>query len=186
MQVSWSPTARWTSVAATAESTPPDKAQIDLAVRRPWRESQRRWCRRSSPASRSAARRRCRPRSCAGSRGRRGVDDLGVELDAVQAARRVGEPGERVDRSGPVGGSRRADARSSRRGSSTPAARGRCPRNRPSSLVIVTMAGPYSRLVGRRSLAAKVVGHELRGRSRCPAPGASLQTRGSGCGAPSS
>src|SRR6266851_3247929 len=26
--VSWSPTARWTSVAATAESTPPDSAQI--------------------------------------------------------------------------------------------------------------------------------------------------------------
>ena len=30
-QVSWSPTARWTSAAATEESTPPDSPQRDLA-----------------------------------------------------------------------------------------------------------------------------------------------------------
>ncbi len=32
MHVSWSPTARWTSVAATAESTPPESAQMTRPV----------------------------------------------------------------------------------------------------------------------------------------------------------
>ena len=103
MQVSRSPTARWTSAAATAESTPPDSAQmtspsepvargvgvdavadlgdgrVDEVRRRPGRRGA------GDPddevAQDVAAARR--------------VDDLGVELDAVQVARRVDEAGER-------------------------------------------------------------------------------------------
>ena len=103
MQVSRSPTARWTSAAATAESTPPDSAQMT---------------RPSDPVSAGVGVDPLadvgdgRLDEVAGGPGRRdprdvdhevaqdvlaarGVDDLRVELDAVQVARGVDQAGER-------------------------------------------------------------------------------------------
>ena len=154
MQVSRSPTARWTSAAATAESTPPDSAQmtspsepvargvgvdaladlgdgrVDEVGRRPGRRG-------AGDADDEVA--QDVPAA-------RRVDDLGVELDAVQVAVGVDEAGERRR----VGlGGRRGSPRGRRVIESpwliqTGCSRSR-PAKRPSSAVIVTVAGPYSR-----------------------------------------
>ena len=114
MQVSRSPTARWTSAAATAESTPPDSAQMTWP---------------SEPVARACASTRSRISATvesmkfagvqAGATPRdaddevaqdvlaaRRVDDLGVELDAVQVPLGVGEAG--VGRRVGLGGGREA------------------------------------------------------------------------------
>ena len=92
----------------------------------------------------------------------RRVDDLGVELDAVQVPLRGGEA------------RRRASSRSGRWRGSPPGRRviespwliqtgcsRSMPVNRPSSRVICTVAGPYSRLAGRQDVAAQLEGHQL-------------------------
>ena len=99
MHVSRSPTARWTSAAATAESTPPDRAQMTLPsvpAARAWASTRSRisltvesmkllgvhvWVMPAMPTTKL--------RSTWRPAGR--VDDLRVELDAVQVARRVDE-----------------------------------------------------------------------------------------------
>ena len=160
MQVSWSPTARWTRVAATALSTPPDSAQI------------------TRPSPTSAADRadgrfhvvRGRPVTAGTGDAQRevgqdvppagGVDHLGVELEPHQAVvvghgrerrRRAGgddpEPGRRLEDAvavahpdrrviGDAGEERLADRR-------------------------LTVAGPNSRRSAGATSAAQLVGHEL-------------------------
>ena len=103
MQVSRSPTARWTSAAATAESTPPDSAQMTLP-------SEPVFARVRVDALADAGDRRVdevgrRPRRLdAGDAddevaqdvpAARRVDDLRVELDAVQVPVRRLQAGER-------------------------------------------------------------------------------------------
>ena len=91
----------------------------------------------------------------------RRVDHLGVELDAVQVADPVGQAGERRR----VGLRRGPEAPGGRRIESpwliqTGCSRSR-PAKRPSDSVRLTVAGPYSRFVGRDDLAAELVRHQL-------------------------
>ena len=119
-QVRRSPIASWTSSAATAESTPPESAQMHAAVRPTVRGSAPPPPPRTTPRSSRGGTRRRRgswPAPCA----LLGVVHLGVEQDAEQAAvrapprRRPGVARRRADRRRTLA----ARARSSRRGSST-------------------------------------------------------------------
>ena len=94
-QVSWSPTARWTSAAAVAESTPPERPQITRGVADL----------RADPLDLLVDHRGRRPALLAAGdvaqealedlRAVRGVDDLGVELDPVEPALGALEGGDR-------------------------------------------------------------------------------------------
>ncbi len=133
-QIRRSPTARWTSVAATAESTPPESAQRTLP---------------SVPVARLCSSTRRRISSTVEAMKLAGVqvwrapamldDEVAQDLAAVRACGRPrggtgcrtgGAPGRRrrrraSSRCWPSAGSRPAGARSNRRGSSRPAARAR-------------------------------------------------------------
>ena len=93
--VSWSPTARCTSSAATDESTPPERPQIDAAVADLRADARDLLLddRRRAPAAVGAADVLEERRQDL--LAERRVDDLGVELDRVDAARRVLERGDR-------------------------------------------------------------------------------------------
>ena len=154
MQVSWSPTARWTSAAATAESTPPDRAQMT----RPSEPGPRAW---ASTRSRMSAT----------------VDSMkfaGVHVGATPAMpttklRRMSRPrgvwttsgwnwmpyrlrdgvGEAGERRG-IGLGRRLEALGQARDRVAVAHPDRllaldAGEQRPSSAVMLTLAGPYSR-----------------------------------------
>ena len=100
-QIRRSPTARWTSVAATAESTPPERAHRTMPsvpAARLCSSTRRRissTVEAMKPAGVQLGRAPAMPRTklrriCAAVRR---VDDFGVELDAVQAAAIVGDGG---------------------------------------------------------------------------------------------
>ena len=114
-QVSWSPTARWTSSAAVAESTPPERPQIDAPVADLGAD-------RARPARRSP-----RPATTARSQPatsrRKRVEDLGARRGC---GRPRGGTGSRRGRARcPRGGDRRARA-GGERGRSPAAARRPC------------------------------------------------------------
>ena len=99
MQVSWSPIASWISTAATEESTPPDRPQMTLPLPDLVRGSRRSRCSRKAamrPVAGAAATRCTKLASSCAPVGR--VHDLGVELHAVEAARVVGDHGDRARR----------------------------------------------------------------------------------------
>ncbi len=170
MQVSRSPTARWTSAAATAESTPPDSAQMTSPsepVSRAWASTRSRMSATVVSMKLPAVQVGATPGDADHEVAQdvaaaRRVDDLGMELDAVQVARRR-RPGRRTawSRSGPWRGSPRAGARSSRRGSSRPAARARCRRTAASSRGDADVGRAVLAVVERDDVATELVGHQL-------------------------
>ena len=186
-QVSRSPIARWTSAAATAESTPPDSPQIA----RPSPTCSRIAATVSSmieaivqpgamPAT-SCRKRRSTSWPCGE------CADLGVVLHAGEPALPVLE---RRDRR-PL--RRRGDrealgrpARPSRRGSSTPdAGVGRPACSAPASSVTVSSVRPYSRVAGAARPRRRAPAPSPGSRSRCRAPAPRRRTaRGPRCGAP--
>ena len=95
MQVSWSPIASWISTAATALSTPPDRPQMTRPA--PTSSRMRVICASRKPAIVQVP---DAARDIAGEiaqqlRAVRGVDDLGMELHAVETTVVVGDGGER-------------------------------------------------------------------------------------------
>ena len=185
MQVRRSPTARCTSAAATAESTPPESAQMT---------------RPSEPVARACASTRARisdtvdsmklagvqvgrapamPRTKLRSRSRpRGrVDDLGVELDAVETGGRR-RPGPRTasSPSAPSAGSPPGRARSSRRGSSRRAARAASRR----TAAAVGAAVRIDDLDAGRTVLAASPRRPRRRRARRPSAGGRSRSRGPG------
>ena len=117
MQVSRSPTARWTSAAATAESTPPDRAQMTSPsepVAAAWASTRVRISATVDSMKLAGVQVGAAPAMPTHEVAQdvpaaRRVDDLGVELDAVEVPLRVGQAGERrSSRSGRSSGSRPA------------------------------------------------------------------------------
>ena len=114
MQVSRSPTARWTSAAATAESTPPDSAQMTSPSDPVWRACASTRSRIPCDGRVDEVGRRPGLRDpgdldhevAQDVAAARRVDDLGVELDAVQVALGCSQAGVRRR----VGLGRRAEA----------------------------------------------------------------------------
>ena len=170
-QVSRSPIARWTRSAATAESTPPERAQIT----RPFGPTCSRIRSVASSTKERAFQSRRQPQTSRkfdeDLRALLGVDDLGVELDAVETAR--ADPR-----------SRRSRWSRWRRPPGSPAGalrmsspwliqtrlRGGSPRKSVPPGFGEKTAWPYSRWPGALHLAAEHVAHELHAVADARAP----------------
>ena len=128
MQVSWSPTARWTSAATTAESTPPESAQMHPPVADLARMPSIACVDEDSGGPVAGAAADVVQEVARSAAAEAGVHDLGMELDADHAVRR--SPSRRWascrgggERSKPGG-----SASTGRRGSSRPRTRRGSPR----------------------------------------------------------
>ena len=184
--VSWSPTALWTSSAATAESTPPESPQ----------STRSRADLRADPLDLLLDHRRGRPgRRRAGDAVEevlqhvlpvRRVHDLRVELDAVQPARRpsskaaIGVDGEPAVTRAPSGGA----VTESRWLIQTVCSSGRPAARRAAHAASAVL--PNSDVAGPLDLARRGPAPSAACRSRCRAPGRrARRSPGRRCGAPS-